>query len=394
MAKKRGNNEGSIYQRANGTWRAQIALDGRRLSYTGKTRKDCQEWLKKTIGQIDDGMTFASTQIGLDEFLSRWLTSTKHAMRQRTWTQYDQIIRNYIAPSLGKQKVKDIRPDQIQRVYDQLIEKAVGIPTIRKVHTVLQSALNYALKLGMVRRNPACLTIPPREPEKEMLILEEAQISILLIATKDSRFEALFQVAITTGMRQMELLGLKWTDLDWIKRTIKVERQLIRPDGNTVPKYAPTKTKFGRRVVDLGVQTIEILRKHLERQQNERLTAGDRWVENGLIFTTRFGTPIHPRNLLREFKTLLKKTGVPPIRFHDLRHTAASLMLNHGVPVIVASRRLGHAKPSITLDIYGHLIPSMQAEAAQLLDELVTPVEIQRLHPVAPEFVPPATQES
>jgi integrase len=122
---------------------------------------------------------------------------------------------------------------------------------------------------------------------------------------------------------------------------------------------------------------MEILRLHYEKQQQLRKEAGEIWSEHGLIFTTNNGTPIHPRNLLRDFRILLKDAGLPQIRFHDLRHTAASLMLNNGIPVIVVSRRLGHARASITLDVYGHLIPSMQAEAAELMDELIMPVPVQ-----------------
>ena len=143
----------------------------------------------------------------------------------------------------------------------------------------------------------------------------------------------------------------------------------------------PPKTRFGRRAVAIGPQTIEALRRHDGRQHAERVEAGDCWQELGLIFTIKTGGPIHPRNLLRDFKILVREAGLPVIWFHDLRHTAASLMLNHGIPLIIASRRLGHARPSITLDVYGHLIPNRQAEAAELMDELVVPL---KLHPIAP----------
>lgn len=178
----------------------------------------------------------------------------------------------------------------------------------------------------------------------------------------------------------MELLGLKWTDLDWVKQSIKVERQLVRPDGGEA-QFKQPKNKFGRRTILLGSGSIDVLRNHNDRQYQARKKAGDKWVEHGLIFSTRYGTPHHPRYILRDFKILIRKVGLPIIRFHDLRHTAASLMLNHGIPVLVVSRILGHAKPSITLDVYGHLIPSMQIEAAQKIDELIMPVEIQRVAP-------------
>ncbi len=164
---------------------------------------------------------------------------------------------------------------------------------------------------------------------------------------------------------------LLWTDLDWTRKYLKVERQLQRPDGNGVV-FVPTKTSYGKRSVALGAITVDVLRAHYERQQRERVAAGEKWVEHGLIFKTGIGTPISQRNLLRNFKVLLKQAGLPPIRFHDLRHTAASLMLNQCVSAIVVSRRLGNARTSITIDVYGHLIPSMQAEAAELIAALVT----------------------
>ena len=388
MAKIRGKNEGSIHQRKNGTWRAQVSLDGQRLSFTGKTRRECQNWIKQTVQQIDHGLTYASTTITIEDHLESWLTIVKASKRHSTWLHYEHLSRNFVCPHLGKLKLKDLRPDQIQAFYNRLLADDVGIHTVIKIHIMLHSALGHALKTGLVNRNPADAAVPPKAPTKEMQFLDSSQVSQLLIAARGGRLEALLHIAVTTGMRQMEILGLKWTDLDWIKQTLKVERQLVRSGPGKVEFITP-KTKRGRRTVALGDRAIEVLRQQYEQQQVERLAAGESWQEFGLIFTTKNGTPIHYRNLLRDYKILLRKAGLPEIRFHDLRHTAASLMLNHGIPVIVVSRRLGHAKPSITLDVYGHMIPTMQAEAAQKIDELITPVDVSQLHqlhPTAPDL--------
>jgi integrase len=280
------------------------------------------------------------------------------------------------AAKLGQVKIQDLRPEHIQNLYSSLLDDEVGDYTIIKVHTVLHSALQQATHIGMISRNPASYAQPPKEPATEMAILNESQVSQLLVAVNGHRWEALYHLAIVTGMRQMELLGLKWADLDWIRQMLKVERQLIRPDGNGV-EFSSPKTRYGKRSVALGGKTVDVLRAHNERQQGERLAAGDKWVENGLIFTNSLGGPIDPRNLLRNFKQLLRDAGLPAIRFHDLRHSAATLMLNAGIPVIVVKRRLGHARASITLDVYGHLIPSMQSEAAELIDQMVTPVAVE-----------------
>lgn len=382
MAKKRGHGEGSIYQRSNGRWRAQVLLDGERLNFSAQTRRECVEWLKKTITRIDEGLTYENTLLTLREFMHDWLTSSKASWRRTTWHQYRYVTRKFIDPALGHIKLSELRPRGIQELYDRSLEDGVGIQSVSKLHTVLHSALSYAVKTGILGQNPANPTIPPVPPTKEMDILDEFQVNQLLITAKGHRLEALLHLAVTTGMRQMELLGLKWGDLDWDRQSIVVQRQLARRSYDGRQFVAP-KTKAGRRMIALGSLTIEALKDNYDRQLAERCAAGDGWTEHGLIFPTSVGTPVSPRNLLRDFRKLLRRAGLPRIRFHDLRHTSASLMLNHGVPLIVVSRRLGHARPSITLDIYGHLIPSMGAEAAEKIDTLVAPVE---LHRIAPDY--------
>jgi len=375
MTSKRGNNEGSVHKLPNGRWRGQVSHEGHRLSKVFPTQRECLEWVRKNRNQIDDGMTFISTKLTLSEYMLGWLTNAKATKRLTTWVHYDELNRLYISPNLGHIKLKDLRAEHIQGLYNQLIEKDIGAHTIRKVHALLHSALQQAVKIGSIVHNPANVVDPPRKPTREMAVLDESQISQMLVVAKGHRWEALYHLAIVTGMRESELLGLKWIDLDWVRKYLKVERQLQRPAGNGV-EFVPPKTKYGKRSVALGEITMEVLHAHYERQQVERLAVGDAWIEHGLIFTTSNGTPIHQRNLLRDFKSLVKQAGLPPVRFHDLRHTAASLMLNHDVPVIVVSRRLGHARTSITLDVYGHLLPSMQAEAAELIDALVTPTQV------------------
>jgi integrase len=196
-----------------------------------------------------------------------------------------------------------------------------------------------------------------------------------LIAAKGSRYEALYHLAVKTGMCKAELLGLNWNDLDWKKGTIRVQRQLqrISREGFT---FTTPKTSSGRRTIQLGMQTLQVLTAHLERQRLEQVEAGERWQDQGMMFPATNGTPVDQRNLHREFKMILRRAGSEEIRFHDLRHTAASLMLNNGVPALVVSKILGHTKTSTTLDIYGHLIPVMQEEAARVMDELITPIPV------------------
>ena len=376
MAKKRANNEGTLYRQRNGHWCAQVYLDGKRISKSFHSQKESSDWLKKMRGLVDDGLTFNNTRLTVNEFMDSWITTIKTTRRKSTWTHYESLTRRYIKPALGNVRLLNLRSEQVQFFYNDLQERGVSIYTIDKIHTAFHAALEHALRLGMINRNPAHYVRPPKVTPKEMAILTDSQASAFLVTLQGHRWEALFHLAIVTGARQMELLGLKWTDVDWLRKTLKIERQLERPGGNGV-QFSSPKTKNGRRTIDLGKRSMEVLRTHYEKQQELRKAAGENWSENGLIFTTNNGTPIHPRNLLRDFKILLEDAGLPQIRFHDLRHTAASLMLNNGIPVIIVSRRLGHAKASITLDVYGHLIPSMGAEAAEMMDELVMPVAVQ-----------------
>ena len=179
----------------------------------------------------------------------------------------------------------------------------------------------------------------------------------------------LYFLAIHTGMRQSELIGLKWEDIDWKLSTIQVKRQVRHFKGGSYSFMEP-KSKSGVRTIMLGKQALELLKNH-KREQQIMINSSKDWIALDLVFPSNAGTPITASNIRRAFRRLLKASGLPKIRFHDLRHTAASLMLNHGIPVLIVSKRLGHSKPSITIDVYGHLIPSRQEAAAQLMDDLM-----------------------
>jgi integrase len=375
MTKKRGNNEGSIFRLPSGRWCGQVSHEGHRQSKSFLTQKECIDWVRKNRNLISDGMSYANAQITLAEYLEDWLITKKNQRRYGTWVHYNWLAHGYIIPALGNIKLKDLRAQQIQDLYNRLLQSGTGIPTVRKMHAVLTGVMNQAVKHEVILRNPVSLVEQPEKPDKEMVILTETQISQFLVTAKNHRLEALFHLAITTGMRESELLGLKWKDIDWARQTIKVERQFERPHGEGVC-FTPPKTKRGKRSIKIGGKSIELLRNHYQLQQDERIRAGEAWKEYNLIFPTRVGTPIHQRDLVRSYKILLRDAGLPTFRFHDLRHTAASLLLNNNIPVIVVSRRLGHAKPSITTDVYGHLLPNMQDEAAEMIEGLVTPTEV------------------
>jgi integrase len=375
MARRRGNHEGSIYQLPSGTYRAQITLQGHRLAFTAKTRRECQEWIRRTRDRIDDGMTYANTRLKLGDYLSDWLAMEKSVFRSTTWAHYNQLIRMYIVPYIGGITLVDVRTLDIQGLYNHLIELQVGIPTIRKTHKLLRSALGTAVEVGMIGRNPVSYAHPPREPELEIRILDETQISQFLASISGHKWEALFFLAITTGMRRGELLALRWENMDWIKRTIRIEQQLSHT-SNAGTIFQPLKTKSSRRTIALGEKTILVLRAHYESQRIQRLAKGSKWIDYGLIFTNAKGGPICASYLIRVFQRLLEASGLPKVRFHSIRHSAATVMLRNGVQISVVSRRLGHSKISTTLDVYSHILDGMQSEAADKMDELVTPIKL------------------
>jgi len=306
-------------------------------------------------------------------------------MRRKTIMHYSQLIRDYIVPFIGQITLGNLRGWHIQELYTRLTSQGVGIYTIRKVHKLLHSTLESAVDTGVLGHNPASSAHPPNEPLSEMKTLDETGVSQFLVTISTHKWEPLFYLACTGGMRRGELLGLQWSDLDWIKQTITIQRQLASSDKNVV-KFQSPKTRSSRRTIAIGDRTIQILRAHYDRQQSERLKAGSNWIDHDLIFCNSKGGPIGASNLGRVFHRLLKIAGLPQLRFHDLRHTSASLMLNNGIAPIVVSKRLGHLKTSTTFDVYGHLFPSMQSEAAAKIEELITPENCTKLHQTTPEL--------
>lgn len=372
---KRGNKEGSIYKRPNGKFRAQASLDGRRISFTGSTRHECQAWLRKMHDQIDQGLTFNGVRILVKDFLAQYLEGAQLSLRPNIAIQYAGTIRNHIQPEIGEMRLIDLRPEHIDRLYQNRLNKGASNRTVLMVHSVLHRALHKAVEMGYLSRNPADGTTRPRLVQKEMLVLNEDQAYQFLITAGESRLYALYHLAVKTGMRQGEILGLRWDDLDWRTGILQIKRQLQRVDHKGYI-FAEPKTRSGRRTIKLGQGTMDALRDHQLAQQQQRCLMDTRWQENNLIFPSTIGTPMDLRNLLKDFKKVIRSSGLPNIRFHDLRHTAATIMLLHGVPVFTVSKVLGHSKPSVTLDIYGHLIPGALEVAAQVMEDALTPVSI------------------
>ena len=337
MTKRRGWNEGTIYKLDNGSWRAQVCVQGRRLSHRSKTYAELLQWIRTAQSRSGQELKEDELSIPLSKFLPDWLETIKTTLQPKTAIQYEHIVKHHILPRLGKIKLRDLCLNRVDRFYAELQKDGIGLRTIGLIHSVLHVALERATRYGYIAKNPAHGAIVPKLGSTEMAALDEEQVSRFLVAASGSRFGVLFHLAVVTGMRQGELFGLKWCDISWNKSTIIVRRQVQRINGKGYIFCEP-KTKAGHRKIGVGNTTLDKLRDQHGQQMMIKTTAGDQWQENDLIFTTDLGTPLDNSNVLKEYYVVLSKAGLPKIRFHDLRHTAASLLLNNGQGIMAVSK--------------------------------------------------------
>lgn len=373
MGRRRGQGEGSIYRRSDGRWEAKVELGrvgGKRVrkSFYGKTRREVQEKLTAFLSAQRQGIVVVDERTTLGEFLQSWLEAVRTRVRPKTYRSYEQIVRVHLLPTLGSIPLTKLQPHHVQRLVASRLELGLSPRTADYCRVVLRCALNDALRWGYVPRNVASLTDPARgEPNRPApWTVEEARRFLEVV--KGHRLEALFVLALTLGLRRGELLALRWDDIDLERGLLTVRAQLQDVRGLTL---VPPKTRAGQRTLPLSAIAREALVRHQARQQAEREKAGPLWRETGFVFTTELGTPIYPRNLNRTFQGVLEKAGLRPIRFHDLRHTCATLLLSQEVHPRVVQELLGHSQIGVTLGTYTHVLPQHLADAARRLDELL-----------------------
>jgi integrase len=389
--KRRGPNEGSIYKREktrvlkDGTtvktvyWTGELYFGrddgGKKVVHrvSGKSFKEVQEKLDRLKADRTAGTLAEPSRETLAQFLEHWLRdSVKHSVRPTTFRSYESNVRIHIAPELGSLPLKKLAPAHVQQLYARKLESGLSPRSVQYIHAILHRAMGQALKWGLVPRNVCDAVDRPKAAKKQMRVLALQQVDILLQAAQGDRLEALYILAVTTGMRQGELLALCWDDIDLEGGVIHVHQQLQHLPGAGF-RFSPPKSSRSRRTIKLAVMVVEALKQHRRRQAGERLALGEAWRNtHNLAFVTPVGTPLEGTNLLkRHFRPLLKKAGLPPIRFHDLRHTAATLMLQGGVHPKIVQETLGHSQISLTLDTYSHILPSMQEDAAAKMNTLL-----------------------
>ena len=379
MSRKRGNGEGSISKREDGRYMARYtvhtAKGPKRKTVYGRTRKEASDKLAKALSKCVEGIVYDEENVTVEEYLDKWLKgSVRGSVRQSTYDRDSNLIDNHVKPILGRIKLKKLSPAHVQGFYRDRLDTGLSSSTVHKIHAILHKALAQAVRWHMVPRNVTEAVKPPKPTPKEMRSLSPEEASKLLRVTHGGRFEALYVLAVTTGMRQGELLALRWQDVDLESAVLSVRRTLTRDGGRIV--IGEPKTKRSRRSIHLTPQATGALRRHLERQLREIEVLGDSYDDQGLIFTTDTGAPINPSNLRqRSFKPLLKRAELPHVRFHDLRHTCATLLLTRGTHPKFVQELLGHATVAITLDTYSHVIPSMGDQTARAMQDAISSME-------------------
>ena len=333
---------------------------------SGKTRAEVLKKFKELQRNLDDGLPAPDTTVTVARLIESWhLDVLSHQISRSAADHYMSIARNHIIPTLGRKKLSELTTSDVDRLISKKIGQGLSISTVRRVRSVLAQAIDQGIRWGWVNRNVATLARAPKSVRSEGRTLTVQEARRFLEHLQSHRFEALFTMMLMTGLRRGEALGLQWTDLDTKKGVLTVRRQLQREGDGLVTR--DTKTQRSRRVINLPSQMLAILKRHRQDQENARTALGPAWIDSGFIFTTAIGGPLDPRNLLREFKKVCSEAGLGDWHLHELRHSAASLMLAQGVRLQVVSEVLGHSSIRMTADVYGHILDPDRESAADAM---------------------------
>ncbi|HUH03805.1 MAG TPA: site-specific integrase, partial [Kofleriaceae bacterium] len=392
IRRDKGSGERPLWLASERRWRARYidALGARRAVYSSTpgragareaaARRD-KALRKAGLGVVDD------PRLTVGQLLERWLAEVAAVrLRPRSHERYAGIVRSYLVPVLGRLRLNDLTEQHIATLYAEMakprrvtiaharstrtVDRALSPATRRYVHAVLHGALAQAVAWRLIERNPAAGASLPRASSPEMRPLRPAEARRFLAAAEGHPLEALFVLAVTTGMRQGELLALRWRDIDWSARRVAVRHTLVRLAGRWW--LDDPKTASSQRAVDLTPPTIDLLRAQRARNAERMLAVGHALTDDDLVFCDDAGQPLWGRHVTtRQLKPLLRNAGLPPIRFHDLRHTFATLQLAAGTNPKIVSEVLGHKEVAITLDRYSHALPTLQAKAMARLDTVL-----------------------
>ena len=371
MAPRRGNREGSIFRRKDGLWQGAVTLeDGSRKYLYGGSREEIRRKVGAALHAIDVGTLSESHGISVGDFLDQWLSEVvKPNVRPWTLKGYEVHVRLHLKPTIGKVQLDKLTPLHVQQLLNGKIASGMSPKSVRYIRGTLRTALNQAVHWGLISRNAASLVASPRVPHYEIQPLTPVEARLFLAAIKGDRLEALYSVALTMGLRQGEALGLEWKDVDLELGYLRVHKQLQRNDGKF--QLVEPKTARSRRTLALPASIVQSLRDHRLRQADERRVIGSKSHGWDLVFTTQRGHPIDGTVVSHHFHRVLELAGLPQRRFHDLRHSCATLLLVQGVSPRVVMDVLGHSQIALTMNTYSHVIPELKRDAAQRMEELI-----------------------
>jgi len=373
----RGNGEGTIYKRKDGKWCGQLTIgttpEGKqkRKSFYGDTRKEVARKMTEMKHKLFTGTYIEQTNMKLGNWLKKWVKGRKSSLAYSTYRNYEMMIRNHLIPTLGRTKLKELNARQVQELLNYKLEHGkvngeggLSASSVKYIYTTLHAALEQAVKERLIPNNICvAVEVPKKQEETKLHTWNNKQVMQFLNHAKDFRFYEVFFLALNTGMRKGELLGLKWQDINFSKNKIEVKRQLTRTDEGLI--FKKVKTKSGNRTIPVTDEVAKFLKSHKIRQSEQRLALGDGYNQNDLIACNGIGNALDGRNLNREFKKIIDKAGLPEIRFHDLRHTFSTTYLQNGGNIKTLQQILGHSSITVTIDTYSHVTDEMLYQASK-----------------------------
>lgn len=339
----------------------------RQKRVSASTKRECEALVAQTLQVAASGAVTDGGKLTIRGYLDKWLVAVEPTVKPSTYRRYADMVRLYVLPSVGDVKLAKLSPLELQRLYADRLAAGLSPTTVLHLHSMLHRAMDQAMRWGLLARNVTEMVDPPRRATPESTTWDARQVAAVLGGAEGDDLEALWRLALLAGMRRGELLGLQWPDVDLDRGTLAVRRTLSRGKGGTWELGTP-KSASGRRSIALPTSVIESLKRHRVRQLERRLALGPAWGAGEFVFTNESGGPLHVNTLVVRFARVTEAAGVPRIRFHDLRHTCATLLLAQGVHPKIVQERLGHANISMTLDRYSHVTMDMQRGAADALD--------------------------
>ena len=371
MAKKRANGEGTIRKRGENCWEARYMYEGKRHSLFAKTQKEARKMLTEVMSSIDTGDYMEETDLTVAQWMQTWSRDFLGNIKISTTVGYIAMMQNHIIPILGKVKLKDLQVLTVQRFYNRLREGGMNPKTIRNVHGVLHKALDVAVRVGYLRKNPADNPILPRTEQEEVNPLDKPELSRLLRSIQGHEHEVLINTAVFTGLRSGELLGLTWDCVDLENGIIHVKKQLLNSRKKGVSYQYGTPKNGKSRSLSPAPFLIRMLKEHKEKQQARKAELGPAWNEGNfpnLVFTHYDGSHLSQPSVWKIFQKMLKAADLPPHRFHDLRHTYVVSAILAGDDIKTVSANAGHYSVAFTLDRYGHFTETMRQKSASNME--------------------------